>query len=111
MVQIRGPISRRALHQLTDGVELEDGPAKARRAQVKVADQTRSLLEIVIAEGRKREVRRMMEAVGLELEALVRTKVGPIRLGDIGPGKVRPLNGKEIRELYAAVGMGAQADG
>lgn len=111
MVQIRGPISRRALHQLTDGVELEDGPAKARKANVKVADQTRSLLEIVIAEGRKREVRRMMDAVGLELEALVRTQVGPIRLGDIGPGKVRPLNGKEVRELYTAVGMGAQADG
>ena len=107
MVQIRGPVSRKVLRQLLDGVELDDGPAKAIKAHVKVADQTRSLLQIVIAEGRKREVRRMMTAVGLELEELVRTRIGPIHLGDIGQGKVRPLNGKEVRELYAAVGLDA----
>lgn len=107
MVQIRGPVSRKHLHQLLNGVELDDGPAKARKANLKIADQTRSLLEIVIAEGRNREVRRMMKAVGLELEQLVRVRIGPIHLGDIGPGKVRPLNGKEVRELYAAVGLDA----
>ncbi|WP_108665686.1 pseudouridine synthase [Euzebya rosea] len=107
MVQIRGPVSRKHLHQLQNGVELDDGPAKARKATLKIADQTRSLLEIVIAEGRNREVRRMMKAVGLELEQLVRVRIGPIHLGDIGPGKVRPLNGKEVRELYAAVGLDA----
>ena len=107
MVQIRGPVSRKHLHQLLNGVELDDGPAKARKANLKIADQTRSLLEIVIAEGRNREVRRMMKAVGLELEQLVRVRIGPIYLGDIGPGKVRPLNGKEVRELYAAVGLDA----
>ena len=107
MVQIRGPVSRKHLHQLLNGVELDDGPAKARKANLKIADQTRSLLEIIIAEGRNREVRRMMKAVGLELEQLVRVRIGPIHLGDIGPGKVRPLNGKEVRELYAAVGLDA----
>ena len=107
MVQIRGPVSRKHLHQLLNGVELDAGPAKARKANLKIADQTRSLLEIVIAEGRNREVRRMMKAVGLELEQLVRVRIGPIHLGDIGPGKVRPLNGKEVRELYAAVGLDA----
>ena len=107
MVQIRGPVSRKHLHQLLNGVELDDGPAKARKANLKIADQTRSLLEVVIAEGRNREVRRMMKAVGLELEQLVRVRIGPIHLGDIGPGKVRPLNGKEVRELYAAVGLDA----
>ena len=107
LVQIRGPVSRKHLHQLQNGVELDDGPAKARKATLKIADQTRSLLEIVIAEGRNREVRRMMKAVGLELEQLVRVRIGPIHLGDIGPGKVRPLNGKEVRELYAAVGLDA----
>ena len=107
MVQIRGPVSRKHLHQLLNGVELDDGPAKARKANLKIADQTRSLLEIVIAEVRNREVRRMMKAVGLELEQLVRVRIGPIHLGDIGPGKVRPLNGKEVRELYAAVGLDA----
>ncbi len=110
MAQIRGPVPKRALRALTQGVELEDGPARAKRADLKVADQTRSLIELVLTEGRKREVRRMIAAVGLELEALVRTRVGPIHLGDIKPSKVRPLNGKEIRELSAAVGMGSAPD-
>jgi 23S rRNA pseudouridine2605 synthase len=107
MAQVLGPISKQQLKQLTTGVDLDDGPARAVRAKVKIADQTRSLLEIVMTEGRKREVRRMVDAVGLQLEALVRTRIGPIHLGDIKPSKVRPLNGKEVRELYAAVGMGA----
>lgn len=110
MVQVKGPVSRKTLRRLTDGVVLDDGPAKARSARVKVADQSRSLLEVVLTEGRKREVRRMIDAVGLELEALVRTRVGPISLGDIKPAKVRPLNGKEVRELYAAVGMDGRPD-
>ncbi len=110
MVQVRGPVSRHALKKFTQGVELEDGMARAKSAKLKVADQARSLLELVLTEGKKREVRRMVDAVGLELEALVRTRVGPIHLGDIKPSKVRPLNGKEVRELYAAVGMDGRRD-
>jgi 23S rRNA pseudouridine2605 synthase len=110
MVQVLGPVSKRVLKQLRDGVMLDDGPAKAVRVKVKVADQSRSLIELVMNEGRKREVRRMIEAVGLQLEALVRTRVGPIHLGEIKPSKVRPLNGKEVRELYAAVGMDGTPD-
>ena len=110
MVQISGPISKHTLRQLTAGVMLEDGVARAKSAKIKVADQTRSLLELVLTEGRKREVRRMMDAVDLNLEALVRTRVGPIHLGEIKPSKVRPLNGKEIRELYAAVGLDGRPD-
>ncbi|CAN5287332.1 pseudouridine synthase [soil metagenome] len=110
MVQVRGPISRHVMTQFPKGIELADGLARARSAKLKVADQTRSLLELVLTEGKKREVRRMIDAVGLELEALVRTRVGPIYLGDIKPSKVRPLNGKEVRELYAAVGMDGRRD-
>ncbi len=110
MIQVLGPVSKKAIRQLTDGVMLDDGLAKAASAKVKVADQTRSLIEVVMTEGRKREVRRMIDAVGLQLEALVRTRVGPIHLGDIKPSKVRPLNGKEIRELYAAVGLDSTPD-
>ena len=110
MVQVRGPVGRHVMKRFTQGIELEDGVARARSAKVKVADQSRSLLELVLTEGRKREVRRMVDAVGLELEALVRTRVGPIHLGDIKPYKVRPLNGKEVRELYAAVGLDGRPD-
>jgi 23S rRNA pseudouridine2605 synthase len=110
MVQVLGPVSKQQLRTLATGVELEDGPARAVSAKLKIADQSRSLLEIVITEGRKREVRRMVDAVGLTLEALVRTRIGPIALGDIKPSKVRPLNTREVRELYAAVGMGPEPD-
>ena len=57
MAQIRGPINRKTLSQLTTGVELEDGPATAVRAAIRISDSNRSLLELVMAEGRKREVR------------------------------------------------------
>ncbi len=110
MVQVLGPVAKRTLRQFTDGIQLDDGMARATSAKIKVADQNRSLLELVLTEGRKREVRRMVDAAGLQLEALVRTRVGPIHLGDIKPSKVRPLNGKEIRELYAAVGMDGRPD-
>jgi 23S rRNA pseudouridine2605 synthase len=110
LAQVLGPVSKHQLRQLATGVELDDGPAKAKKASVKIADHTRSLLELVMVEGRKREVRRMVDAVGLTLEALVRTRVGPILLGDIKPSKVRPLNGREVRQLYAAVGLGPEPE-
>lgn len=110
MAQVQGAVTKRTLRSFTDGIELEDGMAKAVSAGVKVADQTRSLLELVLTEGRNREVRRMVAAAGLQLEALVRTRVGPIHLGDIKPSKVRPLNSKEVRQLYAAVGMDGRPD-
>src|SRR5690606_33757877 len=66
----------------------------------------RTLLELVLTEGRKREVRRMLAAVGLPLERLARVKLGPLPLGDISPGRFRPLTGAEVRQLYAAVGLG-----
>ncbi|WP_336250512.1 pseudouridine synthase [Stomatohabitans albus] len=107
MCQIRGPVPKPAIRDLLAGVELDDGLATAVKAQVRIADQTRSLVEIVINEGRNRQVRRMMAAVNLPLEALVRTKIGPVHLGNMGQGKTRLLNSQELGALYAQVGMGA----
>jgi len=106
VAQIRGAVKRTAIRELLAGVELEDGPAKARSVRELGAAQDRTLLEIVLSEGRKREVRRMLSAVGIPLERLARVKVGPLALGDIGQGKVRPLTGAEVRDLYGAVGLG-----
>jgi 23S rRNA pseudouridine2605 synthase len=103
VAQIRGPAKRAAMRQLVEGVELDDGPAKARSVRELGASGDRTLVEIVLAEGRKREVRRMFTAVGLPLERLARVRVGPLSLGDIAPGKVRPLNAAEVRALYRAV--------
>lgn len=107
MCQIRGNVPKKVIRELIDGVELEDGPAKAIKANLRIADQNRSLIEMVIAEGRNRQVRRMIAAVGLQLEALVRTKIGPVRLGDMGQGKMRQLNSQELGALYKLIGMGA----
>lgn len=107
VAQIRGTVRRRALRELLEGVTLEDGPARARSVRELASASDHTLLEVVLAEGRKREVRRMLAAVGIPLERLARVKIGPLPLGDISPGKFRPLNGSEVRRLYVAVGLGA----
>ena len=107
VAQVRGTPKKLALRQLREGVELEDGLARATSVRELGAAADKTLLEIVLAEGRKREVRRMLAAVGVPLERLARVKVGPLALGEITPGKFRPLNHAEIRALYACVGLGA----
>lgn len=105
VAQIRGNAKRKALRQLIEGVELEDGPAHARSVRELGSAQDRTLIEIVLTEGRKREVRRMLAAVDIPLERLARVKLGPLPLGNIRPGKFRPLTTQEVRRLYKAVGL------
>ena len=110
IAQVRGTAKRRALRALLDGVTLDDGPAHARSVRELGTSGDRTLIEIVLSEGRKREVRRMLQAVGLPLERLARVRVGPLVLGDIAPGKSRPLTGAEVRALYTAVALRGPAD-
>jgi 23S rRNA pseudouridine2605 synthase len=63
------------------------------------------MIEVVIHEGRKHIVRRMFDAVGYPVERLVRTQVGPIRLGDQRPGTLRTLSMTETGQLYSSVGL------
>jgi 23S rRNA pseudouridine2605 synthase len=65
----------------------------------------RGAVRLVLAEGRKREVRRMLDAVGLPVRRLVRTRVGPVRLGRLRPGEVRELTPAEVRALYRVAGL------
>lgn len=110
VAQVRGRLRRRTVRELVDGVELDDGPARARSVRELGSAADRSLVEIVLTEGRKREVRRMLSAVGVPVERLARVKLGPLPLGDIAPGKHRPLTSAEVRDLYRAVGLGAPGD-
>ena len=87
---------------MTTGIELEDGPARAVSARRIDQRPNRTLLEIVMAEGRKREVRRMCDAVGHGVVRLVRTMIGPIRDPKLQPGAHRALTLDEVRSLYAA---------
>jgi 23S rRNA pseudouridine2605 synthase len=101
--EVKGVPTRTTLQALRHGVELEDGPAKAVRAKV-IDEQTgRAHVEVVMTEGRNREVRRMLESVGHPVRHLGRTAIGPIKLGDLGSGRIRYLSAAEIGSLKALV--------
>lgn len=105
VVTVAGVISRDAGRSLLKGVELEDGPAKADQYRLLQSVPGVSLIEVVIHEGRKHIVRRMFDEVGYPVQRLVRTRVGPIRLGDQRPGTLRTLSNAEAGSLYASVGL------
>lgn len=105
LATIAAPLGRGVGRELTTGVELEDGPAKADSFKVVQSLPGQVLVEIVLHEGRNHIVRRMMEAVGHPVLSLVRTRVGPIRLGQQRPATVRTLSAAETRALYTDVGL------
>jgi pseudouridine synthase len=92
------------VRSLTEGVELDDGPAQAQSARLLDAHGSEAMVEIVMTEGRKREVRRMFDAIGLPVLRLVRTAIGPLRDRTLRSGEWRRLTVEEIRTLYAAAG-------
>lgn len=110
VAQVAAPVGKGVLRRLAAGVELEDGPAAVRSARELGSDGRRALLELTIAEGRNREVRRLLTAVGHPVQRLARVRLGPVSLGDLSPGKHRPLNSREVRALYAEVGLGPTAE-
>jgi 23S rRNA pseudouridine2605 synthase len=104
LAEVMGPLPRSVGRALQSGVELEDGPAKADAFRLVDTLGKTAQVEIVLHEGRKHIVRRMMEAVGHPVTRLIRTAVGPIRLGDMRPGGFRHLSNAEIGALFKAVG-------
>jgi 23S rRNA pseudouridine2605 synthase len=105
LADVPGPVPRDLGRRLAAGVELDDGVAAADRFRVLEQTGGHALVEITLHEGRKHIVRRMLAEVGHPVSRLVRTTVGPIRLGNVRPGATRDLTTKEIGELYAAVGL------
>jgi 23S rRNA pseudouridine2605 synthase len=93
-----GVVSAGALRRLREGVELEDGVT----APAKVSQPTPGVLRITIHEGRKRQVRRMCDAVGHPVTRLVRTRIGPLTDRRLKPGTWRPLTPAEVRALAEA---------
>jgi pseudouridine synthase len=73
--------------------------------RVRPGTEGRSILDVTLEEGRNRIVRRWAEAMGLKVERLARLSYGPVRLGDLAPGRYRPLTPKEEAGLYRAIGM------
>ncbi|MFI5898051.1 pseudouridine synthase [Actinoplanes sp. NPDC051513] len=103
LAEVVGPLPRNVGRQLLGGVELEDGPARVDAFKLVDALGKTAQVEIVLHEGRTHIVRRMMDAVGHPVTRLIRTAVGPIRLGDLRPGGFRHLSNAEIAALFKAV--------
>ena len=107
LATVRGPV-RAAAAAIREGVELEDGLVVPERVEVADGAQPRTWdLTLVIREGRNREVRRLCDAVGLEVLRLVRTAFGPVRLGALASGASRALTPREaelVRALVAGAG-------
>ncbi len=100
VARVTGVPSAAALRRLVEGVELDDGPARAAEARLLDSLSAEALVEVVMGEGRKRQVRRMFDALGHPVQALVRTAIGPIRDQSLRPGKWRRLSVAEVRSLY-----------
>jgi len=101
-VQVAGEVAPEVLRQLRDGVRLAEGKAQAVRAKIKRHRKRSTTLEIVLAEGRNREIRRMLARLGHKVQKLIRVAVGPVRLGDMPAGAYRRLTPQEVAALRQA---------
>ncbi|MGI8531587.1 MAG: pseudouridine synthase [Geodermatophilaceae bacterium] len=105
LAEIAAPVPRDLGRRLRSGIELDDGPARADHFRVLAQVGGRAQVEVVLHEGRKHVVRRMLDAADRPVSRLVRTALGPVQLGSMRPGSIRPLTGKELGQLYALTGL------
>jgi 23S rRNA pseudouridine2605 synthase len=99
-VKVRGQPDERQVRRLSQGIQLEEGKTAPADVRVVEARDKKAWLEIVIAEGKKRQVRRMCDAVGLPVEKLVRIAYGPLKLGKLAAGEWRHLTEAEVAKLH-----------
>lgn len=97
-VALDRPCREQDAARLVKGIELEDGPARAVRAE----GLDRNRLRVVLTEGRRRQVRRMLSALGYEVRRLQRVRVAGLELGRLGPGAWRKLSEREVEEKLLA---------
>jgi len=100
VVELSRPATEEELDRIRQGIESEGQRLMARQVR---AEGDGSHVVVILAEGKKREVRRMFEAVGQRLVRLTRVRFGPLRLTNLAPGHYRPLTKKEIEQLRAAI--------
>ncbi len=86
-------------------VVVDGRPVVTEEVRVRPGSEGRSILDVTLSEGRNRIVRRWAEAIGLKVDRLARLSYGPVRLGDLAPGRVRPLTPREEAALYRAIGL------
>ncbi len=105
LAEIPAPVPRGLGRQLREGIELDDGPARVDSFKLIDSRPGKALVEVVLHEGRNHIVRRLLAAVGHPVTRLVRVQVGPVLLGDLLPGRTRPLTREELAELMRLVGL------
>ncbi|MFC5177126.1 pseudouridine synthase [Nocardioides taihuensis] len=102
VAEVEGEPTKATVQRLLDGVTLEDGPVTVSSARLRNATKDKSIIELVIHEGRNRIVRRLLAEVGHPVLRLSRTRIGPVALGTLAPGKMRELTLDELGELLDA---------
>lgn len=105
VADVRGNVPNRLGARLRDGVELDDGPVQVDGFRVLERNPGRTLVELVLHEGRNRIVRRLLAEVGHPVERLVRTRFGPVELANLPPGHTRDLTTAEVGSLYQEVDL------
>lgn len=103
-VTVRPDINDEQLVQLSEGVEIDGKMTMPATVVVKDKEPGRVVMLITIKEGRNRQIRKMCEAVGLEVARLRRVSIGPLRLGMLKPGTYRELTPEELRAIRTAIG-------
>jgi 23S rRNA pseudouridine2605 synthase len=99
VAEVDGRATKAVLGQLRDGVTLDDGPVTVSSARLVSVQGERSIVELVIHEGRNRIVRRLLDHVGHPVRRLTRTAIGPVVLGRLGQGELRDLTLDELGQL------------
>ena len=102
VAEVDGEVSKATLQRLLDGVVLDDGPVTVSRAKIVAHAPEKSIVELVIHEGRNRIVRRLLDHVGHPVRKLTRTQLGPVAIGGLGAGHLRDLTLDELGELLEA---------
>ncbi|MCW2500330.1 MAG: Pseudouridine synthase [Frankiales bacterium] len=105
LAEVIGPVQRDVGKRLRAGVLLEDGHVKVDSFKLIDSAANRVLVEVVLHEGRKHVVRRLLAEVGHPVQSLVRTAIGPVYLGSHRPGRLRNLTPQEVAALYDLVGL------
>ena len=105
LLEVKGSVSKEVAEALRQGVELDDGVAKVDKLTVLAGQPGRTLLDVVIHDGRNQILRRMAAATGLTVERLIRIGMGPIKLGELTPGKWREIKGAELLSLQKALSI------
>ena len=109
-VQIAGMAEPGLARDLERGVHIADGFVKADKAKIKRRYKKSTILEIILSEGKNREIRRLLARLGHKVQRLKRVAIGPLRLGELPQGHVRPLEQVEVKRLWKAVSAASASE-